>query len=68
MWDNNMSSSYDVFKKAYNNFDSRPLSSKWGKEFYVNDFTKDVVNEITTTIRITDRFKKMLVIAHSPRN
>ncbi|MDM8564276.1 AAA family ATPase [Candidatus Halobeggiatoa sp. HSG11] len=53
-----------AFAEAYNNFDSRPLSSKWGKEFYVDDFTKDVVNEITTTIRITDRFKKMLVIGH----
>ena len=35
----NMPNNYDNFVKAYNNFDSRPLSSKWGKEFYVDDFT-----------------------------
>jgi len=58
------SKNYDAFVKAYNNFDSRPLSKEWGKDFYIDDFTKDAVNEITTTIRITERFKKMLVIGH----
>ena len=61
---NKMSNNYDAFVTAYNNFDSQPLRGEKLRRFYVDDFTKDAVNEITTTIRITERFKKMLVIGH----
>jgi len=59
-----MSNNYEAFVEAYNNFDSQPLRGEKLRRFYVDDFTKDAVNEITTTIRITERFKKMLVIGH----
>jgi len=55
---------YDAFVKAYNNFDSQPLSGERMRQFYIDDFTKDSVNEIKTTIQITERFRKMLVIGH----
>jgi hypothetical protein len=55
---------YDAFVKAYNNFDSQPLRGEKLKQFYIDDFTKDSVKAIITTIRITERFKKMLVIGH----
>jgi len=54
----------DAFVKAYNNFQSQPLRGDKLKTFYIEDFTKKCVNEIITTIRITERFKKMLVIGH----
>jgi ABC-type lipoprotein export system ATPase subunit len=59
-----MPDNYEAFVTAYNNFDSQPLRGEKLRRFYVDDFTKDAVNEITTTIRITERFKKMLVIGH----
>jgi energy-coupling factor transporter ATP-binding protein EcfA2 len=59
-----MPDNYEAFVTAYNNFDSQPLRGDKLRRFYVDDFTKDAVNEITTTIRITERFKKMLVIGH----
>jgi len=58
------SENYDAFVKAYNNFDSQPLRGEKLKTFYIDDFTKDSVKAIITTIRITERFKKMLVIGH----
>ncbi|MCP4350008.1 MAG: AAA family ATPase [Desulfobacterales bacterium] len=58
------SRNYDAFVKAFNNFDSRPLSGENLKRFYIDDFTKQSVEDINTTIRITERFKKMLIIGH----
>lgn len=55
---------YDAFVEAYNNFDNRPLSGENLKKFYVDDFTKQTVGAIVNTIRITERFKKMLIIGH----
>ncbi len=55
---------HDAFVKAYNNFDSQPLRGERLEKFYIDDFTKDSTDEITTTIRITERFRKMLVIGH----
>ncbi|MCP4349950.1 MAG: AAA family ATPase [Desulfobacterales bacterium] len=55
---------YDAFVKAFNNFDSRPLSGENLRRFYIDDFTKQSVEKINTTIRISERFKKMLVIGH----
>jgi GTPase SAR1 family protein len=55
---------HDALVKAYNNFDSQPLRGEKLKKFYIDDFTKDSVKGIITTIRITKRFKKMLVIGH----
>ncbi len=55
---------YDDFVKAYNNFDSQPLHGEQLEKFYVDDFTKELTEQITTTIRITERFKKMLIIGH----
>ncbi len=49
---------------AYNNFDSRPLVGETLRRFYIDDFTKDAVNSIRTTIKISERFRKMLVIGH----
>ncbi len=55
----------ELFAKAYNNFDSKPLSGENLKRFYVNDFTKQSIDQIMTTIRITERFKKkILIIGH----
>ncbi|MGK7958201.1 MAG: P-loop NTPase fold protein [Crocosphaera sp.] len=53
-----------ALENAYNNFDSRPLSGETLKRFYIDDFTKDAVNRIRTTIKISERFRKMLVIGH----
>ncbi len=53
-----------ALENAYNNFDSRPLSGETLKRFYIDDFTKDAVNSIRTTIKISERFRKMLVIGH----
>ncbi len=46
-----MPNNYDAFVKAYNNFDSRPLSKAWGKDFYVDDFTK-VSNRLTKEVEL----------------
>ncbi len=54
----------EALTNAYNNFDSRPLSGETLKRFYIDDFTKDAVNSIRTTIKISERFRKMLVIGH----
>ncbi len=54
----------EAFIKAYNNFDSRPLAGETLKKFYIDDFTKDAVNSIRTTIKISERFRKLLVIGH----
>ena len=53
-----------AFENAYNNFDSRPLFGETMRRFYIDDFTKDAVNSIRTTIKISERFRKMLVIGH----
>jgi len=60
----NDSSNYDDFVKAYNNFDLQPLSGERLEKFYVDDFTKESVQEIITTISISEHFKKLLVIGH----
>lgn len=54
----------EAFANAYNNFDSRPLSGKTLKDFYIDDFTKDAVKSIKTTIKISEKYRKMLVIGH----
>jgi nucleoside-triphosphatase THEP1 len=54
----------EAFIQAYNHFDSQPLKGERLQKFYIDDFTKDSVKGIITTIRITERFKKMLVIGH----
>ncbi len=56
---------YDAFEDAYNNFDSRPLKDKGLRKFYVDDFTKDTVKSIKTTVKITKSDKKILVIGHT---
>ena len=53
-----------IFKEAYNNFDNRPLSGETLKRFYVDDFTKDAVDSIKTTIELSEKYRKMLVIGH----
>ncbi|NES85769.1 MAG: AAA family ATPase [Moorea sp. SIO2B7] len=54
----------EAFTNAYNNFDSRPLAGETLRRFYIDDFTKDAVNSIRTTIKISARYRKMLVIGH----
>lgn len=51
----------EAFKNAYNNFDSRPLAGETLRRFYIDDFTKDAVESIKTTIEISEKFRKMLV-------
>ena len=53
-----------IFKEAYNNFDNRPLSGETLKRFYIDDFTKDSVESIKTTIEMSEQYRKMLVIGH----
>ena len=40
------SKNYDAFKKAFNHFDSRPLSGENLKKFYIDDFTKQTADQI----------------------
>ena len=54
----------DAFKNAYNNFDSRPLKGETLRRFYIDDFTKDAVNSIKTTIEMSEKYRKILVIGH----
>jgi cellulose biosynthesis protein BcsQ/energy-coupling factor transporter ATP-binding protein EcfA2 len=55
---------HDSFIKAYNNFDAQALRGEKLNKFYIDDFIKDSVKEMVTTIRMTERFQKMLVIGH----
>ncbi|MDJ0902744.1 MAG: P-loop NTPase fold protein [Xenococcus sp. MO_188.B8] len=59
--DNNITEALTI---AYNNFDSRPLAGETLRKFYIDDFTKVPVNSIKTTIKISEKFRKMLVIGH----
>ncbi len=61
MSDNNIT---EALTEAYNNFDSRPLAGETLRKFYIDDFTKIPVNSIKTTIKISEKFRKMLVIGH----
>ena len=54
----------EAFKNAYNNFDNRPLAGETLKRFYVDDFTKDAVNSIKTTIELSEKYRKILIIGH----
>ncbi len=54
----------DAFVKSYNHFDGRPLVGKTLRDFYVDDFCKSSVREIATTVEISERYRKMLVIGH----
>ncbi|MEA5536222.1 P-loop NTPase fold protein [Crocosphaera sp. XPORK-15E] len=54
----------EAFTNAYNNFDSRPLVGETLRKFYIDDFTKDAVKSIKTTITISKKYRKMLVIGH----
>lgn len=56
---------HDLFVKAYNNFDSRPLSGENLNNFYVNDLSKEVIRNIINTIEITERFRKILCMGHT---
>ena len=60
----NKTSNSEVFRNAYNNFDSRPLAGETLRKFYIDDFTKDEVKSIKKTVKISDKFCKMLVIGH----
>jgi nucleoside-triphosphatase THEP1 len=53
-----------AFTNAYNNFDSRPLFGETMRRFYIDDFTKEAVKSIKTTIQISAKFRKILVIGH----
>lgn len=58
-------SAYDALVEAYNNFDYRPLKGEGLRKFYVDDFTKDTVKSIKSTVKITERYRKILVIGHT---
>jgi len=55
----------EVFIKAYNEFDSRPLKGESLKKYYVDDFSKDISKRIINTITISERFRKILIIGHT---
>lgn len=55
---------YEAFVEAYNNFDSHPLSGETLKKFYVDDFTREFINNIITIIKISKYYKKLLIIGH----
>ncbi len=55
---------YQAFKKGYNNFESQPLSGEKLKNFYVEDFTKEYVDDIIRIVEITEHNKKILVSGH----
>ncbi|WP_372366319.1 P-loop NTPase fold protein [Candidatus Uabimicrobium sp. HlEnr_7] len=61
-----MTDKKEVFIDAYNNFEIRPLSGQGLKDFYVESFTKDSIENIKTTIHITKSptKSKILVIGH----
>ena len=58
---NNITEALEI---AYNNFDSRPLVGETLRKFYIDDFTKDEVKSIKKTVKISEKFCKMLVIGH----
>jgi GTPase SAR1 family protein len=53
---------YEAFVKAYNNFDVGPLRGKQLQEFGVDDFTKKSTQDIADVIKMTDRFRKILIV------
>jgi len=53
---------YDDFVVAYNNFDPRPLSGETLKKFYIDDFAKEYTDNIITTINITAKYRKILIV------
>ena len=53
-----------AFEEAYNNFDLRPLSGKTLEKFYVGDFIDEHVANMVTTVRMTERYRKILLIGH----
>ncbi len=55
---------FDKFSISYNNFDGRPLVGKTLDDFYIDDFCKHSVKEIVTTVEISERYRKMLLIGH----
>ena len=54
----------EALEIAYNNFDSRPLAGETLKKFYIDDFTKNEVKSIKKTVKISEKFCKLLVIGH----
>ena len=57
-------SNRETFVKSYNHFDGRPLVGETLRTFYVDDFCKHSVKEIKTTVEISERYRKMLLIGH----
>ncbi|MCP4344688.1 MAG: AAA family ATPase [Desulfobacterales bacterium] len=56
---------FDAFVEAYNNFDSRPLKGESLRKYYLEDITQDVTNSIIKTIKITEKYRKILIIGHT---
>ena len=54
------SKNYDEFVKAFNNFDSRPLSGENLKKFYLDDFTKQSVEDIDQELVEEDAIKYVI--------
>jgi ABC-type dipeptide/oligopeptide/nickel transport system ATPase component len=53
-----------AFVTSYNHFDIRPLVGQTLHDFYVDDFCKTSVEEIVTTVQISEQYRKMLLIGH----
>lgn len=55
---------YQEFKEAYNNFEVMPLSGDKLKKFYIENFAKELVDEISERISLSTSAQKLLVIGH----
>lgn len=53
-----------AFEEAYNNFDLRPLWGETLEKFYVGDFIDQHIVNMVTTVRMTERYRKILLIGH----
>ena len=53
-----------AFEEAYNNFDLRPLRGETLEKFYVGDFIDQHIANMVTTVRMTERYRKILLIGH----
>ena len=53
-----------AFPKAYNDFDPKPLEGTLLDTFYVEEFSQSSIEELLTTIKITEKYRKLLVVGH----
>jgi len=62
--DNNSTATSLAFKAAYNFFDPKPLEGNSLDQFYIEAFSERQVQELATTVQLSERYRKLLVIGH----